>query len=319
MTGIEPVVLLTQAGRSSFIVSSRVNTKADIVNLKDDTHHQQHQATLTNHTSLSSASSSTTTTNSLPSPPQCLVFLHIPKVGGRTVTRFLSKLARMRRIRRNYDVYNADIERLIPEKMQPNRTFTKGHFTTRLFVLNPDFLRCYKLTVLREPIDRAVSAFFYHKHKLDDVDTCLVDGSDHTDDTERRCKYDDRRQYSNGIVRQLAGLHPENSNGFVDTSRRPANRTHLEHAKQNLDKYFDTVCFLDDNLPVCMERVMKHFHMTPIEEKYLNVTSLRLNKDNQYRTKSRPHNIDDMTVEKFQQANKLDIELYNFAKSRYNY
>ena len=67
-----------------------------------------------------------------------------------------------------------------------------------------------------------------------------------------------------------------------------------------------------------MERVMEHFQITTIEAKYLNVTTLRLNKDNQYRTKTRPHNIDDMTLHKFQQSNKLDIELYNFAKSRYD-
>lgn len=271
-------------------------------------------------------------TSNNPSPPQCLVFLHIPKVGGRTVTKFLKTVARARSIRRNRDVYNEDSHRLIPEMIQANRTFTKGHFTTRFFVLNPSMKQCYTLTVLREPVDRAISAFFYHGHKLKDVDLCLLNVDDRHDlelssvtsasDEKEECKYDDRRQYSNGIVRQLAGLQPENGNGFLDTSRRPANSTHLQLAKQNLDKYFDAVCFLDD-LPRCMLKVMRDFGISQSEQRTygLNVTKLSLNKDNEFRTASRLaiHELDDSTLLKFKASNHLDQELYEYARSRYGH
>lgn len=91
------------------------------------------------------------------SPPPCLVFLHVPKVGGRTVEEVLNKVAEQMGFRL-VNIYSKDFTR--PLKMVANGTVTTGHFTTALFDLNPNMTQCYAMTVLREPVDRAISAFF---------------------------------------------------------------------------------------------------------------------------------------------------------------
>lgn len=236
--------------------------------------------------------------------PQCLLFLHIPKVGGRTVAEFLSSIAISANLLQ-YKLYNGSPFLLIPELLQPNHTFIAGHFTTRLFELNPAMEQCYTLTVLRDPVDRAISAFFYHGRQYpEDVDPCLNLNGTYP---EKSCEH--QKQYSNGMIQQLSGIPSPKRKNF---------RTLLEHSKTNLGKYFDAVCFLDE-LPSCMERVMKAFGIGPLvqQEFGMKISTLSLNKENKYRTESRPEELDNDTMTKFRDANQLDQELYDFAMSQH--
>ncbi|KAL7461123.1 hypothetical protein ACHAXS_001552 [Conticribra weissflogii] len=216
-------------------------------------------------------------------PPQCIIFLHIPKVGGRTVNTFLKGVVastgmkmqtlypkdlreltlrqsdRLQAGERKYSPRDADRssprvpsrisrdrplihgkddftdngtktdsvprgarekshrplrqhrrssvdENEILDNLSFNNTVTTGHFTTILFDKSLHSESCFKMTVLREPVSRAISAFFYHKHNYPrDVDSCLSTGDvDTSRKGTRPCRL--QWQYSNDMTRRLAGL-----------------------------------------------------------------------------------------------------------------
>mmetsp|Transcript_38941 Transcript_38941/g.81844 ORF Transcript_38941/g.81844 Transcript_38941/m.81844 type:complete len:347 (+) Transcript_38941:153-1193(+) len=253
--------------------------------------------------------------------PNCMVFLHIPKCGGRTSDSFLRSISEgIMKFKRqsNYKSQHAtDIQ-----KWQVNQTYTLGHFTTILFEMQPKFRQCFKVTILREPVDRAISAFFFHGHKHAEIDSCLkiegnISGSTHQ--TKRnspgsRCMLS--WQYANDMTRQLAGRPDTKWNQYaIDRySYSSVNGTHLDHAKTNLLKYFDAVCFMH-KLPSCVEKVLEAFQVQK-NNATLDLSLVYTNKTtNKFKTGSRPASLDSAALEKFRRVNKLDIELYDWALS----
>jgi hypothetical protein len=69
----------------------------------------------------------------------------------------------------------------------------------------PSLNLCYKVTVLREAVDQAQSAFFYLNHMLLEIDECFFD---------TYCKY--MGQLSKAMVRQLANIPPTKWNTYDD-------------------------------------------------------------------------------------------------------
>lgn len=237
--------------------------------------------------------------------PQCLVFLHIPKVGGRSVGSFLRQVAEAAGLKKQPIYHEKN-----PYNISADQTFTIGHFTTALFELNPKMKQCYKMTVLREPIDRAISAYFFHKHNHEkDVGKCL--------NTEKKVRMKCRLwwQYSNDITRRLAGLDDTAWNTWLNkrTYSSIPNQTHLEKAKQNLVNNFDAVCYLQD-LPACADKILKAFHLdSTIHD--IDTSMLKVDKNNAYKNKKRPKKIDDKWLEQFTKLNELDQDLYAWALS----
>mmetsp|Transcript_42654 Transcript_42654/g.103161 ORF Transcript_42654/g.103161 Transcript_42654/m.103161 type:complete len:450 (+) Transcript_42654:151-1500(+) len=136
-----------------------------------------------------------------PKVPKCLVNLHIPKVGGRTVGTFLQQVVNLTGFEK-YPLYGHPGEQaledivqakrsLINERLQNSTTTTdnnqedatrshvfenflvQGHFSARIFEIYPELKECLVMTVLRQPVDRAISAFFFHNHKRYQIDSCL--------------------------------------------------------------------------------------------------------------------------------------------------
>ncbi|CAJ1955918.1 unnamed protein product [Cylindrotheca closterium] len=140
--------------------------------------------------------------------PKCLVNLHIPKVGGRTVGTFLQQVTNVTGFER-YPLYGHKGEQNWEDIVQAKRTrrihkkhddsadnndskdsttttttsnnnneyydsfFVQGHFTARIFDTYPELKECLIMTVLRQPVDRAISAFFFHNHRRYEIDKCL--------------------------------------------------------------------------------------------------------------------------------------------------
>lgn len=128
--------------------------------------------------------------------PTCMVFLHIPKSGGRSVASFLKNVTlhvMNFTLQKTYGNDNVDLQ---VSDLQVNNTLTLGHFTTLLFEEEPSFRQCFTMTVLREPVDRAISAFFYHGHKLDEIDRCLEAATNATKRWHARRNLT-KRQYKN--------------------------------------------------------------------------------------------------------------------------
>lgn len=130
-------------------------------------------------------------------PPKCLVNLHIPKVGGRTVGNFLHEVANITGFER-YTLYGHQGEQDLGDVLSGKRAgnnsassaddqdsntmihqdyhqniMVQGHFTTRIFAVYPQLEECLIMTVLRQPVDRVISAFFFHNHRRPDIVKCL--------------------------------------------------------------------------------------------------------------------------------------------------
>lgn len=370
-----------------------------------------------------------------PKIPKCLVNLHIPKVGGRTVGTFLQQVANVTGFER-YSLYGHKGEKSFEDIVNAKRAlqrkgigdadnhthsdsslsdnqdndimkkehyydniFIQGHFSARIFDLYPELKECLIMTVLREPADRAISAFFFHRHKRGQIDRCLSPDNynarkdvqpttnvgdeesppglvirrgnstilfskpttaDHQgaklnlaqarvnnahrkgplrrgDVTSRSCKL--FWQYSNDVTRRFAGLpelpwkcwemnerkgrkwrdksrpeEPRRENTFLISSISRMNGTHLARAKENMKNSLGLVCFLHD-LPSCAERILKAFQLDASE---MDVSIMRTNKTNAWKTKSRPERMEEEVLQKFQKANRLDQQLYDWALKMYS-
>lgn len=93
-------------------------------------------------------------------------FIHIPKTGGTTVHSVLSN---------NYNE-KAFYPFRIPNEQCPmiDHGVVSGHFSFQFFKeKDPDFDRSFFFTILRDPVDRVISEFFFLKEKGRKIDSPL--------------------------------------------------------------------------------------------------------------------------------------------------
>ena len=105
----------------------------------------------------------------------CLVFYHVPKVGGTTTSRLLQSLARYW----NWTSYAwTDDRRPLTMAAQRNHHLNQGALhqghVTPYFAEKTHTQQCWTLTVLRHPVDRVISAFYYHGHASQEWPACLT-------------------------------------------------------------------------------------------------------------------------------------------------
>ena len=89
--------------------------------------------------------------------PNCLIFMHIPKSGGSSLKVLLENITRTERYSLE-GVYSKTVRS--PHLLEVNNTFIMGHFTTAIFELRHEFLKCYKVTIIREPIRKSYFRIF---------------------------------------------------------------------------------------------------------------------------------------------------------------
>jgi hypothetical protein len=286
---------------------------------------------------------------------KCMVFLHVPKVGGRATKIFVNSISdaagirhhqyvygesrgsigehlprflnnnnnnnrriledprvhRRKRFRRGRDIppqhdYNFTVDSTgLYQNFFTDHTLTIGHFTTRLFDLKPELKECFTFTVLREPVDRAISAYYFHSHTTEEVDNCT------SSEMDRRMTCIGWWKYSNDYTRRFAGLPDTEWNTYNQHKLRATepNATHLEYARQKLLNDFDLVCFLQD-LPSCALKIMETFRVDP---QSVDLGHLAHNKNNQWKTGERDHELSEDSMHRFREANEFDSKLYEMA------
>jgi hypothetical protein len=247
------------------------------------------------------------------------VNLHIPKVGGRTVEKFLNQVL-MGGSALNFSrhgLYGVATDKMWP-KNNTNGIFVQGHFSTDIFRVHPELQECFTMTVLRQPVDRAISAFLYHDHRPSQLDSCL------SSEVKTRIRCRNYWQYSNDMTLRFAGpkeIHWKSSlvGKLTQRTRVPvprANESHLADAKRNLKQYFDVVCFLHD-LPSCANQILEAFQIDP-SAAGIDLSMMTESKDTRFKTRKRPTELEQDDVRKFEEANHLDLELYNWAMALYD-
>jgi type II secretory pathway pseudopilin PulG len=245
----------------------------------------------------------------VPSQPDCIVAFHIPKTGGTSLRIFLDQVkSTMEWMKPEWYHYRNRYQDKSPSKlgrgtidkyMIREKVIHTGHFTP-VFLKETATQNCLTVTMLREPIDRVVSAFYYHNHTTSEWESCLKH--------DTLCQY--ARYYQNDVTRLFSANVTWNAYNYEAYLAERVDREHLKRAQQFLMDT-DLVCFLDQ-FDDCKRELLAMANLTgtvspsagPEGQKRVNVGKKR-------------ETITAATRSKIELVNSLDIELYKWAVQQF--
>jgi hypothetical protein len=242
---------------------------------------------------------------------ECLLFLHIPKAAGNTLKGILASLYPAEQI------YRIDGNRIREsnealagwsEAQLQRLKVVMGHMKFGIHRVLP--MRCRYITILREPVSRIVSHYYFVRRSVDhylhrfviDNHISLIDYATAGLSTE----------LDNGQVRMLAGIEDEPARLFRSPDLRPGmvpwghcTSEHLQQAMTNLTTHFEVVG-LHDRFDESLQLMNERFGWNVTSYEHRNIT------------RGRPAlaQIDSATREAIQSVNALDAELYDYASRR---
>ena len=219
-----------------------------------------------------------------------IIFLHLPKTAGTTLARIIDRQYDSSRILPLHEsMFGNELSALSQNHLDRLR-IVMGHlyFGAHTFAARP----CTYITMLREPIDRVISHYYFVRH----------DPSNYLYELARKVSLKEfvescgRQEPNNDQTRLLAG--PGHSARFGICSDEM-----LDIAKRNLAEYFSVVGVTEefDRSLILMKRILGW--STPFYTKQ-NVSQHHLRKVN----------IPLETLRVIQAYNELDIELYSYAR-----
>ena len=242
----------------------------------------------------------------------CIVFFHIPKTGGSSFNMFLNEVQQtMGWKMSNWITYWTRHRSTPPSELAVNKrvlhdkrsSFMAHEQVIHRGHLTPAFLnfasnqKCLTFTMLREPIDRVISAFYFHKHVTREWNSCLKNNTP--------CKHS--HEYKNFVTRMFSSNATWTSYDEKAFTAATLDRKHLQKAQQFLLN-MDLVCFLDD-IDNCKRDLLAAANLTQIipanaESKRENVNKKR-------------ENVTAATRREIKLANELDLELYEWAVQQF--
>jgi hypothetical protein len=248
-------------------------------------------------------------TPNIDTPFDCIVVFHIPKTGGSSFQLFLRKVQRTLGWKwPDWYTYRERHHETPPSKLTYNRDkFMVHHHVIHMGHLTPSFLKetstehCLTITMLREPIDRVISAFYYHGHKTPEWESCLKN--------DTTCQY--AHQYQNDNTRIFSAN--ETWNAYNIKTATKVDRKHLQKAQQFLSSV-DLLCFLD-HFEDCQRDFLAMTNLThaikiPATSNAEPVDKVNVGKNRRNVTAAMRYNIESV--------NELDIELYEWAAQKFH-
>ena len=226
-----------------------------------------------------------------PTKPRKILFHHMPKCGGSTLTSYITAQYPYRKVFSiNGPNRGESINKFktFPKEKRYEYDLIQGHSAHKLLeYINPD---CLKIIILRDPIERIVSHYYYvlrnSEHYLHSKVIKLGI------ELENYVSYDLSDELQNYYTTCFTGLSP------VDAEEKPV--LSVSKAAEFVMKNYDLIGFLDE-FSYFTELLYKQARF---KFKY---NGRRFNV-----TQNRPalKDIPESTLKKIEKANSLDIELY---------
>lgn len=232
-----------------------------------------------------------------PSSSDCLVFMHLPKTAGTSVRRLLKRAA---------DDLGWQWFSWHRHNVPPVDGVVYHHHAIHIGHVTPAFLQqtsteqCLRFTVLREPIDRVTSLFYFLQRTKGYHNNTLEACFDPFTNSNSQCQY--WYQHQNEMVRQLSNDRYWD-NQEVDYGRTRITGPAVADAQEFLADT-DMVCFLD-NLDACIQRMFGILGLPPPTLGAKNVNAQR----------SSPP---DQVLDRMRAVNEYDVQLYEWALARFH-
>ena len=220
-----------------------------------------------------------------------IIFLHIPKTGGRSLQNILLR-------QYSEEEVITDAHEILdqisdwPEEKKRNIRYLQGHFIYGIHKILPQ--ECSYITVLRDPVDRVISHYYYIKrspgHPLNEVihrDTLDLKGYI----TSGVCD-----EVVNDQTRLIAGV---SRSSVIDVD------TMLVKAKQNIDREF------------VVTGIVEQFDETVmLLKRRLGLRNVFYGVRNQTIGRPKKEQIPEQILNLITERNHADIELYAHAKQK---
>jgi Galactose-3-O-sulfotransferase len=227
-----------------------------------------------------------------------LIFIHIAKAGGST----LNKIAR-RQYRRGefFSVYNwerqQELLRTMPSREVRSIRILFGHMEFGWHSLLPQ--KTVYSTMLREPVSRVISDYYYINQVKSNTLHAVVHGSGMSVEEYLRKRLN--LDAANGQTFQLAGAWAARKDARLNDDHL------LKVAKRNLDNYF-RVFGIQERFDESLLAMKRFFGWGRVYYFKVNVTHL----------KGEVQTMPDRALRAIREYNELDIELYDYARRRFD-
>ena len=226
-----------------------------------------------------------------------ILFTHIPKTSG---TSLLKELIEPN-LSPNTIYYQGNIKKIVPA-LYKNYQLVSGHFSYGMHLFSPRKVKY--ITFLREPVERAISFYYFVQQGGDDPATRhpLCDYAESVTLQE----FYQNKEFHNHQTRMTAGWIDHKFYKYLDS---PKNQQRvLTKAIKNLKNkyyYFGLLEEREKSIALCKKKFDWHNYQT-------------VNPQKKTHKRARIDDVDSKTLKTIKAANALDLEFYNFALKRFN-